>query len=136
MLLKIGLRAAGLGTASRPFDASLIESLRSADLAAHGVFALEQGFLLTSMIWAAMTVEIIERKFTKAALWAASGAFLSACGMMHSYRFTLADTAQSFTLGRAWPFVWGYALLAGLLWIGNWCRVDHDHDHQTTRVGH
>lgn len=127
MLLKTGLRAAGLGTPSRPFDAGLIESLRSADLAASGLFALEQGFLLSSMIWAAMTVEIIERRFNKAALWAASGALLSACGMMHAYRFTLADTAQSLALGTAWPFVWGYALLAGLLWLGNWCKLDYDH---------
>jgi AGZA family xanthine/uracil permease-like MFS transporter len=127
MLLKMGLRTAGLGTPSRPFDASILGSLRSADLAASGLFALEQGFLLSSMIWAAMTVEIIERKFTKAALWALSGALLSACGMMHSYRFILADTVQALGLGVAWPFVWGYAMLAGLLWVGNWCKVDSGH---------
>ena len=126
LLLKSGLRAGGFGTPARPFDASILDSLRSADLAAHGIFALEQGFLLTSMIWAAMTVEIIERHFKKAALWAASGALLSACGMMHSYRFTLADTTQALAFGAARPFVWGYALLAGLLLIGNWCKTDPD----------
>ena len=44
--------------------------------------------------------------------------------MMHSYKFTMADTAQALALGTAWPFVWGYALLAVLLWLGNWCRID------------
>ena len=124
LLLKVVLRTAGLGSPSRPFDASIIASLRSADVAAQGMFALEQGFLLSSMIWAALTVEIIERRFTRAALWAASGSLLSACGMMHSYKFTMADTAQALALGTAWPFVWGYALLAVLLWLGNWCRID------------
>ena len=127
MLLKIGLRTAGLGTPSRPFDASILDSLRSADLAAHGIFALEQGFLLSSMLWAAMTVEIIERRFKKAAIWAASGALLSACGMIHSYRFTLSDTTQALGLGLAKPFVWGYGLLACLLLLGNWCNVERDH---------
>ena len=124
LLLKAGLRTAGMGTPSRPFDGQLIVALKSADLAASGMFALEQGFLLSSMIWAALTVEIIERRFTRAALWAVSGALLSGCGMMHAYRFTLADTAQALRLGAAWPFVWGYLLLAGLLWLGNFCQLD------------
>ncbi len=122
LLLKAGMRAAGMGTPARPFDASIIESLRSADLAAHGIFSLEQGFLLSSMLWAALTVEIIERKFKRAAIWAASGALLSACGMMHAYRFTLADTTQALGFGAARPFVWGYGFLAALLLLGNWLK--------------
>jgi adenine/guanine/hypoxanthine permease len=127
LLLKLGLRAAGLGTKMRPFDASIFEVLRSSDLAAEGVFALEQGFLLSSMIWAALTVEVIERRFPRAALWALSGALLCACGMMHSYRFTMADTVQALTLPRLTPFVFGYTGLAAVLLLGHWCRTDHDH---------
>ncbi|HMA92014.1 MAG TPA: hypothetical protein VKP30_04970, partial [Polyangiaceae bacterium] len=88
----------------------------------HGVFAIEQGFLLSSMIWAALTVEIIERRFIRASAWAASGALLSACGMLHSYRYTLADTVQRIGFGTAMPFVWAYAMLAVFLLIGRWCR--------------
>lgn len=122
LLLKEGLRAGGFGTPARPFDATIVDQLQSADLAAHGVFAIEQGFLLSSMIWAALTVEIIERRFIRASAWAASGALLSACGMLHSYRYTLADTVQRIGFGTAMPFVWAYAMLAVLLLIGRWCR--------------
>jgi adenine/guanine/hypoxanthine permease len=127
LTLKIGLRTAGFGTPEHPFDSRLLESLRSADLAAHGMFSLEQGFLLSSMIWAALTVEIIERHFRKAAAWAASAALLSGCGMMHAYRFTGADTTQVLGLFVARPFVVGYALLACLLFLGHWCSIDPEH---------
>ena len=120
----IGLRTAGFGTPEHPFDSRLLESLSSADLAAHGMFSLEQGFLLSSMIWAALTVEIIERHFRKAAAWAASAALLSGCGMLHAYRFTMADTTQVLGLFVARPFVVGYALLACLLFLGHWCAID------------
>lgn len=124
LLLKIGLRAGGLGTPERPFTTAILDTLRTSDLAAHGAFALEQGFLLSSMIWAALTVEIIERRFERAALWALSGALLSGCGMMHGYRFTLADTVQDLSPTSALPFVGGYALLSGLLLLGRWCKTD------------
>jgi adenine/guanine/hypoxanthine permease len=127
MLLKTGLRTAGLGTEARPFDSNIVAALRSADIAAPGLFALEQGFLLSSMIWAAITVEVIERRFARAALWAAGAAALSACGMIHGYRFTQADTVQSLALDLSTPFVLGYALLAGLLLLGRWCKQELDH---------
>jgi AGZA family xanthine/uracil permease-like MFS transporter len=122
LLLKAGLRAAGMGGMSNPFGPSVITALRSADIAANGLFALEQGFLLSSMIWSALTVEIIERRFTRAALWAGSGAALSAVGMLHSYRFTQSDTVQSLSLGACWPFAIGYVLLACFLCVGHWLR--------------
>jgi AGZA family xanthine/uracil permease-like MFS transporter len=125
LLIKIGLRTAGLGTQARPFDSHILSALGAADIAASGMFALEQGSLLISMLWAALTVEIIERHFTRAALWALSGSLLSACGMIHSYRFTQADTTSWLTFNVTSPFVVGYALLAGLVWLGNWCAIDN-----------
>jgi AGZA family xanthine/uracil permease-like MFS transporter len=124
LLVKVGLRTAGLGTQARPFDSNIISALESADIAASGMFALEQGSLLSSMIWAALTVEIIERRFTRAALWALSGSLLSACGMIHTYRFTQADVTSWLTFSVTSPFVIAYALLAGLIWLGNWCVLD------------
>jgi len=118
LMLKTGLRAAGMGTAERPFSESLVGALGRADVAAHGAFALEQGFLLTSMVWAALTVEIIERRFGRAALWALAGAALSLLGLVHSYAFSPADTVQALAFGKAWPFAVAYVLLAGLLALG------------------
>jgi AGZA family xanthine/uracil permease-like MFS transporter len=130
LLLKAGLRVAGLGSVAEPFDPGVVAALQRADIAAHGLFALEQGFLLSSMIWAAVTVQVVERRFARAALWALSGALLSMLGLVHSYRFTQSDTVQSLSVQLTSPFVIGYGLLAVLLWLGRWlgtesARVPH-----------
>lgn len=126
LLLKAGLRAAGMGTPSNPFGPKIFATLQGADIAAQGLFALEQGFLLSSMLWASLTVEVIERRFSRAALWAVSGTFLSMCGLIHSYRFTTADTVQALSFEGHSPFVIGYSLLAILLWLGQWLRFEHE----------
>ena len=124
LMLKTGLRAAGLGDPGRPFSDALVGALGRADVAAHGAFALEQGFLLTSMLWAALTVEtVIERRFRRAALWAAIASALSLLGLLHSYTFTAADTIQALSFGKAWPFALGYGLLAVLLALGKKLRA-------------
>jgi AGZA family xanthine/uracil permease-like MFS transporter len=129
LMLKTGLRTAGLGQPGRPFSDSLVGALGQADVAARGAFALEQGFLLTSMVWAALTVEIIERRFTRAALWALAGAVLSLVGLIHGYAYTVADTVQALGFGKAWPFALAYALLAVLLALGKTFRSDDGAGH-------
>jgi adenine/guanine/hypoxanthine permease len=129
LMLKTGLRSAGFGTAERPFSESLLGILGQADVAAHGAFALEQGFLLTSMVWAAITVEIIERRFGRAALWALGGSALSLVGLAHSYSFSPADTVQDLAFGKAWQFGLAYSLLAGFLFLGRWLRRDESTGH-------
>jgi AGZA family xanthine/uracil permease-like MFS transporter len=129
LMLKTGLRAGGYGTPGHPFSDALLGILGKADVAAHGAFALEQGFLLTSMVWAALTVEIIERRFGRAALWALGGALLSLTGLVHSYAFGPADTVQDLAFGKAWRFALGYALLAGLLVLGRKLRRDEAAGH-------
>ena len=72
-----------------------------------GAFALEQGLIFSAMILAAMTVYIIEQKFGLAALWAIAAGILSWLGLMHSYRWTGADTvmALGWGPGQAGPLV-------------------------------
>jgi AGZA family xanthine/uracil permease-like MFS transporter len=122
LMIKTGLRSGGLGTPARPFSPALIDLLGRADVAAHGAFALEQGFLLIGMVWAALTVEIIERRFVRAALWSLGGAGLSLAGLAHAYAFTPVDTVQALALGQAWPYALGYTMLAGLLLLGRWLK--------------
>jgi AGZA family xanthine/uracil permease-like MFS transporter len=129
LMLKNGLRAAGLGTPDRPFTPALVDVLRSADVHAHGAFALEQGFLLTSMLWAALTVEVIERRFFRAACWAASGAVLSLFGLIHGYAYRQSDTVQDLAPGHASEFALGYALLACLLLVGRYAAEDRAPPH-------
>jgi AGZA family xanthine/uracil permease-like MFS transporter len=129
LMLKNGLRAAGLGAPDRPFTPALVDVLRGADVYAHGAFALEQGFLLTSMLWAALTVEVIERRFVRAACWAASGAVLSLLGLIHAYGYRQSDTVQDLAAGHAWDFALGYALLACLLLVGRYAAEDRGPAH-------
>jgi AGZA family xanthine/uracil permease-like MFS transporter len=114
MMAKAGLRAAGMGEPGRPFSASILGAFERADVWIHGAFALEQGFIFTAMILAATTVHVIERRFARASAWCLAGAALSAVGLMHSYRFTMSDTALK--LAPAWPWAAGYAFL-GVLFL-------------------
>lgn len=118
LMAKAGLRAAGLGTPEHPFGPELIEQFHLGDTWIEGAFALEQGFILTAMVLGAATVAIIERRFRVAAAWFGVGALTSAVGLVHGWRFTLADTAVD--LSPAWGFAIGYAALAGLFAVAPW----------------
>jgi AGZA family xanthine/uracil permease-like MFS transporter len=119
LLAKNGLRAAGYGTPGGPsFDAPLVERFVESDTWIHGAFALEQGFILSAMVLAAATTCVIDRRFRRAAAWCAVGAALSATGLLHSYRWTPADTAVSLT--PAWPWVAGYLAMAACFFAAPW----------------
>lgn len=62
-----------------------------------GMIALDRGFLLTSMIYAATLVFIIERRFHLAAAWMAGAGVLAAVGLLHAYKLTPAGVEN--TLG-------------------------------------
>jgi len=110
-MAKNGLRAAGVGgPGGPPFSEGLIPKFAASDTWIHGAFALEQGFIFTSMILAAATVAVIERKWTAAAAWCATASVLCAVGLMHGYAFTPADTVID--LAPAWPWATGYAVMA------------------------
>jgi AGZA family xanthine/uracil permease-like MFS transporter len=110
LMAKNGLKAAGMGTAARPFSDALIGEFQKSDTWIHGVFSLEQGFLFTAMLLSAATVGVIERRWRTAAGWCAIAALISATGLMHSYRWVMDDTVLNLT--PAWPFVIAYAVLA------------------------
>jgi AGZA family xanthine/uracil permease-like MFS transporter len=112
LMAKNGLRAAGLGTPARPFSEALLPAFRASDTFIGGAFALEQGFIFTSMILAAATVHVIERRFARAAAWCAAGAALSAAGLVHAWRFTPGDTTLD--LRPAWPWAAGWAAMAAV----------------------
>jgi AGZA family xanthine/uracil permease-like MFS transporter len=118
LMAKNGLRAAGLGGPAGPFSAALVGEFLKTDTWIHGAFSLEQGFLFTSMLLSAAVVGVIERKWFVAAAWCAVAALLSATGLMHSYQWTLGDTALK--LSPAWPFAIGYAAMSLLFFTAKW----------------
>jgi adenine/guanine/hypoxanthine permease len=125
LMAKNGLRAAGYGTPEGPaFSEALVEVFARSDTWIHGAFALEQGFIFTSMILAATTVAIIERDFVKAAIWCLVGAGLSVLGLMHAYAFTPGDTVID--MRPAWPWAIGYAIMAACFVAARWVTVPSD----------
>ena len=128
LMAKNGLRAAGYGTPDGPmFSPALLDSFSAMDTWIHGAFALEQGFIFTSMVLAAATVAIIERRFTLAAVWCMVAACLSAAGLMHSYKFTPGDVVMD--LSPAWPWAMGYAAVALCLLAAQWITEPHEGGH-------
>jgi len=69
-----------------PLDA--IAAKTSGDLVLSGLFALGQGFLLSSILLAAMTAFVIDHRFMAAAGIALLGSFLSLTGLMHGVAIT------------------------------------------------
>ena len=127
LMAKNGLRAAGLGTPNgQPFSEALIPRFMASDTWIHGAFALEQGFILIAMILAATTVEVIERRFTRAAVWMFTAAALSAIGFVHAYRFTPTDAVG--TLAPAWPWAGAYALVGLLFLAAPWVTKPTEDD--------
>lgn len=111
VMLKQGARAAG-GTV----DEGLGDALTALDVHPEGMFALEQGGIFTAMLLAAVVVEVVERRFRRAALWSFCAAALSWIGLMHGWRWTGADTAMELGLGAGSAAALGYAAM-GLLFL-------------------
>ena len=118
LMAKNGLKAAGMGSAGRPFTSALIGEFQKSDTWIHGVFSLEQGFLFTSMLLSAAVVGVIERSWTVAAAWCGLAALVSATGLMHSYQWTADDTVLK--LAPAWPFAIAYAVMAVVFLTARW----------------
>ena len=118
-----------LNVAGYKFSDAMNKPFHALDNWIDGGFALTEGFIFTSMILAAATVAIIERKFRLAAVWCGAAAVLSAFGLMHSYRFTpdgtTMDLNEPFAHWRlgytpAWDWVIGYAVMAAFFLIAPW----------------
>ena len=108
-----------------PLSENLVPSFQAMDIWIDGGFALREGFIFTSMILAATTVAIIQKKFRVAAAWCVLASLFSAVGLMHSYRHTGNDTAMNLfepvkqifegTLdlrSHVWAWTYGYAFMA------------------------
>jgi AGZA family xanthine/uracil permease-like MFS transporter len=128
MLAKNGLRAAGVGSPEGPgFSAELVSKFSATDTWIEGAFALEQGFIFSSMLIAAATVEVIERRFARAAVWTLVAAALSAAGLVHSFTYGHGDTELS--LAPAWPWAIGYACMGALFLAARYITRPDDAGH-------
>ena len=126
-IAKNSLRAAGLGTPQNPLTPALIDQFKLSDTYIAGAFALEQGFIFSCMIWAAITVYIIEKDFRQAAFWTLGAAALSWVGLMHSYQWTPADTVIHLGWGTGASWAVGYLLMAILFGYAAWRSAPKEH---------
>jgi AGZA family xanthine/uracil permease-like MFS transporter len=125
LIAKTSLHVAGYGVpGGPPFDPSLIDKFRLSDVWIGGTFALEQGFIFTSMVLSAMTVAIIERKFFQGAIWCGIAAALSFAGLMHSYAWTPTDTIIALQPARTWCVA--YLFMGVILFLARWLTVPDD----------
>lgn len=107
LLIETALRVAGttLAAAADKFGA---------DLYIKGVFALSQGFLLSSMILASIMVHVIERQFRQAAAWCGVAAVLSTVGLIHAWQMGPVGLENRFGWGAAPEFALAYLAGAGV----------------------
>jgi AGZA family xanthine/uracil permease-like MFS transporter len=109
---------AGLRAAEAEWGPGLVDAFHVSDTWIEGGFALEQGFIFTSMVLSAATVCVIERRFRVAAIWCAAAAGLAATGLVHGWQWTHADAALA--LGPVWPFVAAYGAMAAIFAAAEW----------------
>lgn len=86
-----------------------------ADLFIYGAIALSQGFILTSMILAAVVVFMIDGKLRQAAAWCLAASVLSFFGVIHAFNLTEAGVENKFGFGADWKFASAYLVTAGVL---------------------
>ncbi len=87
----------------------------------HGLNIMERGYIFTCMILAALAANLIDGKFTAAAVWALIGAALAAIGLTHAYQiegnaidflFVFVPPRDGAYAYSAWPIAVGYLLTA------------------------
>jgi adenine/guanine/hypoxanthine permease len=83
-----------------------------AGLDLHGLVALSQGFMLTCMIWSAISAHLIDRRFRVAAVWALIGAVVAFFGFVHAGSLTPAGGMYDIGWASGWRWSVGYAACA------------------------
>jgi AGZA family xanthine/uracil permease-like MFS transporter len=108
-LVEHSLRVAGAA-----INMDMANKLTGDNLFIRGILRLNEGFLLTSMIFAAIMVFLIDRKFEKAAWWAFAASFFSFIGLIHAYTLTDTGVINGFGNTNAPSFGLMYLLVGGI----------------------
>jgi AGZA family xanthine/uracil permease-like MFS transporter len=92
------------------------------DFVLHGMISLQQGYIFTCMILAAISAFLIDRKFTTAAVWSLIGAVAAGLGLTHAYQLTqnitdflfvfMEQSSKEARIYRSWDVALGYLFMA------------------------
>jgi AGZA family xanthine/uracil permease-like MFS transporter len=77
-----------------------------------GLLAISQGFMVTCMVWSAISAHLIDRAFRRAAGWALIGAVAAFFGFVHAGTLTPAGGVAAIGWATGWRWAVGYALCA------------------------
>ncbi|MDZ4743345.1 MAG: NCS2 family permease [Verrucomicrobiota bacterium] len=80
------------------------------DLFIYGIIALNQGFVITAMIFSAIVVYLVEKDFLKASIWCFAAAVLAFFGLIHAFSLDHIGLQPVFELMAAPRFVFAYTL--------------------------
>jgi AGZA family xanthine/uracil permease-like MFS transporter len=126
LVLTSTVTAAGFTAQDPGFAQKVLDNhaaFHGAGLHIFGLVAISQGFMLTCLVWSAMSVNLIERRFNAAAIWASVGAVAAFFGFIHAGFLT--PSGGSYVIGWATggPWAIGYVLCALFIFlIGLWAR--------------
>ena len=126
LLVTSTLNAAGSvtgdpGLAGRVLDAP--GAFMGAGLHLPGMEALSQGFMLTCVIWTAISAYLIDRQFGAAGIWALIGALLAFFGFVHAGHLEPAGSVYEIGPGSGGRWAVGYLLCAALFaGLRGWVR--------------
>lgn len=83
----------------------------SSGLQLPGLVALSQGFMLSSVVWAATAVCLVERRLTQAGVWMGVGAVMAFFGFIHAGEISVEGNLYSlgFATGARWAVGYGLA---------------------------
>ncbi len=100
----------------------------SSGLQLPGLVALSQGFMLSSVVWTATAVCLVERRLTQAAAWMGAGAVMAFFGFIHVGKISVEGNLYSlgFATGAKWAA--GYALTAIFFMIVSYANRKSDMD--------
>jgi len=118
LILQQTLGAAGFATNDFGLAQKVIgngKALAMAGLNLNGLVAISQGFLITCMVWAAISAYLLDRRFDRAAIWALVGAVASFFGFIHAGKMTASGALYDIGLGTGWRWALGYVLVAAFL---------------------
>lgn len=101
------------------------------DFVLHGMISLQQGYIFTCMILAAISAFLIDRRFMTAGVWSLVGAFCAGVGLTHAYQlngnmvdylFAFSSPATDAVMTyRSWDTALGYLLMAAAFFIFGAC---------------
>ncbi|MCW5829503.1 MAG: NCS2 family permease [Deltaproteobacteria bacterium] len=130
LVLTQTLGAASFATGDSGLAGRVLENrgaFAAAGLNLDGLTAISQGFMLTCMVWSALSAELIDRRFRRAALWAFAGGGLAFFGFVHAGETGPSGGIYRIGFGTGWQWALAYFASGGFfLSMGRWAKGQQD----------